>query len=120
MDLQLKDKVIIVTGGAKGIGEAIVRSCAGEGAVPVIVGRDGNAGSRLQSELQNSGAKCGLITVDLSPPENCLQAVEEVLKSFGRLEARANTSRHCSKTWSITTAWPITLCRTSSDRGVRL
>jgi L-fucose dehydrogenase len=92
MDLQLKDKVIIVTGGAKGIGEAIVRSCAGEGAVPVIVGRDGEAGKHLQSELQNGGAKCGLITVDLSPPENCLRAVEEVLKTFGRLDALVNNA----------------------------
>ena len=40
MDLQIKDKVVIVTGGAKGIGAAIVRACAGEGAVPVIVDRD--------------------------------------------------------------------------------
>jgi L-fucose dehydrogenase len=92
MDLQLRDKVIIVTGGAKGIGEAIVRSCAGEGAIPVIVGRDGEAGRRLQSELRNGGAQCGLITVDLSPPENCLQAVEEVLKTFGRLDALVNNA----------------------------
>jgi L-fucose dehydrogenase len=40
MDLQLKDKVVIVTGGAKGIGAAIVHACAAEGAIPVIVDRD--------------------------------------------------------------------------------
>ena len=39
MDLELKNKVIIVTGGAKGIGEGIVRVLASEGAIPVIVGR---------------------------------------------------------------------------------
>jgi len=50
MDLQLKEKVII-TGGAKGIGVAIVRSCAGEGAVPVIVGRDTEAGRHLQQRI---------------------------------------------------------------------
>jgi len=33
MDLQLKDKVIVITGGAKGIGAAIVQACAAEGAV---------------------------------------------------------------------------------------
>ena len=47
MDLQLKDKVIIVTGGAKGIGAAIVHACAAEGAIPVIVDRDAQAGERL-------------------------------------------------------------------------
>ena len=40
MDLQLKDKVIIVTGGAKGIGEGIVKVLAAEGAIPFIVGRN--------------------------------------------------------------------------------
>ena len=69
MDLQLKDKVVIVTGGAKGIGAAIVQACAAEGAVPVIVGRDAESGKKLQSELQNKGSQCGLISVDLSTPE---------------------------------------------------
>jgi L-fucose dehydrogenase len=92
MDLQLKDKVIIVTGGAKGIGAAIVQSSAGEGAVPVIVGRDAEAGKQLQDELQKAGANCGLITIDLSTPENCLQAVEQVLKTFGRLDALVNNA----------------------------
>jgi hypothetical protein len=48
MDLQLKDKVVIVTGGAKGTGAAIVRLGAAEGAIPVIVDRDGAAGEKLQ------------------------------------------------------------------------
>ena len=47
MDLQLKDKVIIVTGGAKGIGEGIVKVLANEGAIPVIIGRgEGDPPSR--------------------------------------------------------------------------
>ncbi len=83
MDLQLEGKVIIVTGGAKGIGAAIVRACAGEGAIPVIVGRDAAAGQMLQAELQAGGASCGLITVDLSTPERCSESVEQTLKSFG-------------------------------------
>jgi L-fucose dehydrogenase len=77
MDLQLKDKVVIVTGGAKGIGAAIVHSLTAEGAIPVIVDRDAEAGRRLHSELQNTGAACGLITVDLATPESCAQSVEQ-------------------------------------------
>jgi L-fucose dehydrogenase len=87
MDLQLKDKVVIVTGGAKGIGAAIVRACAAEGAIPVIVGRDAEAGKQLQSELQNTGAACGLITVDLATAEDCSQSVEQTLHGFGRIDA---------------------------------
>ena len=86
MDLQLKDKVIIVTGGAKGIGEGIVRACAAEGASPVIVGRDEEAGKASQTELLKNG-KCGLITMELSTPEICQQAVEQTVERFGRLDS---------------------------------
>jgi L-fucose dehydrogenase len=92
VDLQLKDKVVIITGGAKGIGAAIARACAGEGAVPVIVDRDADAGKQLQTELRNAGMTCGLITTELSTPENCSQAVEQTLKTFGRLDALVNNA----------------------------
>ncbi len=92
MDLQLKDKVVIITGGAKGIGAAIVCECAGEGAIPVIVGRDAESGKKLQTELQDRGSKCGLITVDLSTPEACMQSVDQTLKSFGRIDALVNNA----------------------------
>ena len=92
MDLQLKDKVVIVTGGAKGIGAGIVHAFAAEGAIPVIVGRDAEAGKQVQGELQKKGGKCGLITVDLSTPESCLQSVEQTVKLFGRLDALVNNA----------------------------
>jgi NAD(P)-dependent dehydrogenase (short-subunit alcohol dehydrogenase family) len=47
MDLALTGKVIIVTGGARGIGEAIVRVLAMEGAIPVIVGRNEQDNKKL-------------------------------------------------------------------------
>ena len=40
MDLQLKDKVVLITGGAKGIGAAIARGCSREGAIPVFIDKD--------------------------------------------------------------------------------
>ena len=92
MDLQLKDKVVIVTGGAKGIGAAIVRACAGEGAVPMIADRDVNAGARLQNELQGKGTTCGLVAVELSTPEDCSRAVDQTLKTLGRLDALVNNA----------------------------
>src|ERR1051326_5990801 len=90
MDLQLKDKVVIVTGGAKGIGAAIVRTCATEGAIPVIVDRDSAAGSKLQSELQSYGSVCGLVTADLEVPESCAESVNLAAKQFGRIDALVN------------------------------
>jgi L-fucose dehydrogenase len=92
LDLQLKDKVIVVTGGAKGIGAAIVRACADEGAIPVIVDRDAEAGKQLHSDLQSTGTKCAFIDVDLSAPESCAQAVEQTLETFGQIDALVNNA----------------------------
>ena len=92
MDLQLKDKVIIVTGGAKGIGAGIVRACAAEGAIPVIVGRDGDAGMEVQKQIQGNGGHCGLITVELGTPESCEQSVSKTVAEFGRLDGLVNNA----------------------------
>ena len=92
VDLQLNDRVIIVTGGAKGIGAAIVHACATEGAVPLIVDRDADAGKQVQGELKKKGSGCGLITADLDSPEICLSAIEQTVKEFGRIDALVNNA----------------------------
>jgi L-fucose dehydrogenase len=88
MDLQLKDKVVLVTGGAKGIGAAIVRELSAEGAVPVIVDRDSEAAERLRKQTPASVA----IVLELSSAENCKVAVEESVKQLGRLDALVNNA----------------------------
>ena len=92
MDLQLKNKVVIVTGGAKGIGAAIVRAFAAEGAIPVIVDRDGEAGAQLQSELKTRDTACEFINVDLSAEANCSKSVEQTAANFGRIDALVNNA----------------------------
>lgn len=51
----MKDKVIIVTGGAKGIGEGIVKVLAKEGAIPVIVGRNQEDNQKTAAAVIASG-----------------------------------------------------------------
>jgi L-fucose dehydrogenase len=92
MDLRLKGKVVLVTGGAKGIGAAIVRGCCAEGAVPVIVDRDEEAGEQLQAELRASRAESGLIIAELSAPEACASVVEGTIQKLGRLDALVNNA----------------------------
>jgi L-fucose dehydrogenase len=75
MDLQLKDKVIIVTGGAKGIGEGIVKVLAAEGALPVVVGRDKEDNEKI-----------------VTKPEECDKAVQAVIKEFGRIDGLVNNA----------------------------
>src|SRR5690242_6983598 len=90
MDLQLKDKVVVVTGGANGIGAAIVREAAEEGAHPVIVDRDGEAGSSLAAELRARGLGCSHVALDLLKAENCAAAVNFSLGQFSCIDALVN------------------------------
>jgi NAD(P)-dependent dehydrogenase (short-subunit alcohol dehydrogenase family) len=92
MDLQLKSKVVLITGGAKGIGAAVARACAFEEAVPVVVDKDIEAGRQLQSELQRSGKKSGFISADLTSPQDCALAVGQSLGEFGRLDVLVNNA----------------------------
>jgi L-fucose dehydrogenase len=92
MDLQLKDKVVIVSGGAKGIGASIVRACGQEGAVPVIVGRGAEAAERLQSEIHRNGVISHVISAELAEPENCSKAIDETIRTFGRIDALVNNA----------------------------
>jgi L-fucose dehydrogenase len=92
MDLQLKDKVILITGGAKGIGAAIARGVARENGIPVIVDVDADAGNQLQLELKNSGKTRGMVRADLLTAENCSMAIEQTLTQFGRIDALINNA----------------------------
>jgi len=92
VDLQLNEKVVIVTGGAKGIGAAIVRALAAEAAIPVIVDRDADSGAALQSDIEKSGTRLGFINADLKSPEGCARSIENVLEEFGRLDGLVNNA----------------------------
>jgi L-fucose dehydrogenase len=92
MDLGLKNKIIIVTGGARGIGEGIVRVLAGEGAVPVIVGRNESDNHKLQHQIENDGGSSFSVRAELTDPAECEKAVEAVVAKFGRIEGLVNNA----------------------------
>ena len=75
MDLLLKDKVIIVSGGAKGIGEGISRVLAGEGAIPFIIGRNEQDNKATVAEIEAAGGKAYQFAEELTLPEECERAV---------------------------------------------
>lgn len=88
MDLELKNKVVIVTGGAKGIGAAIVQAAAAEGAIPVIVDRDVEAGNQLHHQVAGSD----LIIAELTQAEGCYSTVQRAIEKHGRLDALVNNA----------------------------
>jgi L-fucose dehydrogenase len=92
MELSLRDKVVAVTGGAKGIGEAVVRGCAQEGALPVIVDRDDRAVRELQNSLLQIGVKSEAVIVDLMDTANSSSAVQAVATQLGHIEALVNNA----------------------------
>jgi NAD(P)-dependent dehydrogenase (short-subunit alcohol dehydrogenase family) len=89
MDLQLKDKVILVTGGAKGIGEAISKSLHDEGAIPVIIDKDEAAGEALKEKLQG---KVHFIQSNIISAEACNDAVSRIISLTGRLDGIVNNA----------------------------
>jgi L-fucose dehydrogenase len=92
MDLGLTAKAVVVSGGAKGIGAAIVRSLASEGAVPVILDRDADAAAQMEAELGKRDASCQVLVVDLMKPENCREAIDKVIAKWGRIDALVNNA----------------------------
>lgn len=92
MDLELKDKLIIVSGGAKGIGEGIVKVLAAEGAIPVIIGRSEEDNLITVKAIEANGGKCFQIKAELSNPDECKHAVEAVIKQFNRIDGLVNNA----------------------------
>lgn len=92
MNLNLTEKVIIVTGGAKGIGEAIVSVLANENAIPVIVGRNAEDNQRVVDLLTGLGHLTSHVVAELTDPEASKYAVNEVLKRYGRIDGIVNNA----------------------------
>jgi L-fucose dehydrogenase len=91
MDLNLKDKIVLVTGGASGIGAAIVMQLAREGAVPVILDRD--ALSRpMAEELKALSPKHYLYRLDLCDERACSGTVADILQRFHGIDALVNNA----------------------------
>lgn len=88
MNLNLKDKVIVITGGAKGIGFGIAEVLAAEGAIPVIVGRNAEDNQAAVTKL----AKGYSITAELSTPASSEEVVKEVVAKFGRIDGIVNNA----------------------------
>ena len=92
MDLHLQGKIIIVTGGAKGIGEGIVRMLAAEGAVPVIFGRNQQDNERLVADLKKEGLTAEHVVAELNDAPACKGAGQQVIDRFNRIDGVVNNA----------------------------
>jgi len=92
MNLNLKDKVIVVSGGAKGIGEGIVKVLAAEGAVTVIIGRNEADNLKTVAEVEATGGKAFQVVAELSDPAECEAAIKKVVDKFKRIDGLVNNA----------------------------
>ena len=92
MNLQLQNKVIIVTGGAKGIGLGIAEVLASEGAVVAIVGRSQADNQKAVDEIIAKGGKAWQVEAELSNPDESEKAVKVVIEKYGRIDGLVNNA----------------------------
>jgi L-fucose dehydrogenase len=92
MNLNLKEKIIVISGGASGIGEAIVSQLALEGAYPVIIDKNEEQSKVVLEKISAAGSFGYAITADLANPEACKTAIDEVLARFDRIDGLVNNA----------------------------
>jgi 3-hydroxyacyl-CoA dehydrogenase / 3-hydroxy-2-methylbutyryl-CoA dehydrogenase len=85
--MQVKDSVGLVTGGASGLGEAVVRMLAAEGALAAIVDIPGSRGAELASEVGDSAV---FVPADVTQPDQVSTAVARIAAEFGRIDLCVN------------------------------
>jgi L-fucose dehydrogenase len=92
MDLKLKNKVIVVTGGAKGIGLGISKVLASEGAIPFIIGRSESDNLKAVKEIEAAGGIAKYTLTELTNPEDCEKAIKQVITECGRIDGLINNA----------------------------
>ncbi len=92
MNLNLENKTVIVTGGAKGIGLGISKTLAAEGAIPFIVGRNTTDNENAVQEIVRAGGKANYFTAELSSPEEIERAVHHIASVSGSIDGLINNA----------------------------
>lgn len=92
MNLNLTNKIILVTGGARGIGEGISTVLAAEGAIPVIIGRSETDNQNTVETIRSAGGQAYQFVAELTEPDACKQAVEQTTAQFGRIDGLVNNA----------------------------
>lgn len=92
MNLGLQDKVVLVTGAARGIGEAIVRTFLAESARVAAVVRDLSQVRERRAELGDSARRILFVEAELADLPACHRAVEQTIQHFGRLDVVVNNA----------------------------
>ncbi len=92
MNLNLNNKVFIVTGGAKGIGAAISNTIAAEGGIVVIAGRNKNDNQLIIDKIVKAGGKASSVRVELARQEACKEVIDFTIDKYSRIDGLINNA----------------------------
>ena len=90
--MRFADQVVIVTGGAQGIGRACVEAFAAEGATVVVADVDAEGGERVAAAIEAQGGGARSIPTDVGDPGDAQRLVDQTLEAFGRLDVLINNA----------------------------
>ncbi|MET7763581.1 SDR family oxidoreductase [Streptomyces sp. NPDC005336] len=88
----LDDKVLLVNGGSQGVGAAVARAAAREGAVVAVSGRRPEPGEALVAELTAAGSQAAFLRADLADAGQAKAVVEQVVAAHGRIDCLVNSA----------------------------
>jgi len=92
MNLNLVEKVVVITGSTSGIGAEIALGFAKEGAIPIVVGRDKERAKEIMDQVEIIQKKSILIIAELAHAEACQTVVEETIRTFGKIDILINNA----------------------------
>ncbi len=90
MEQNLKDKVIVISGGTKGVGRTMAEECAMRGARVVIGGRDEKTADATIERIRNYGGDGLFVHTELTNINDCAKLFDEAYKKFGRIDGFFN------------------------------
>ena len=90
--MELKDKVVIVTGGARGLGEAICVELAQAGAIPVVADIRLELAETVAQNCREQGGEAIALELDVSNPEQVEAVVDQVISKYGRVNGLVNNA----------------------------
>ena len=105
MDLHLEGKVIIITGGFKGIGKGITLQLAQEGAIPVVINRSDSALEEFKKDIEQYTTEYDVHLLDLNDTDKIAGIVEETYKKYGHIDGIVNNAGKNDNKDLETTTW---------------
>ncbi|WP_042391759.1 SDR family oxidoreductase [Streptacidiphilus carbonis] len=87
----LEDRIVLVNGGSQGVGAAVARAAAREGATVAVAARRSEPAEALVAELADAGAEAMFVRADLADAAEAIAAVQAVVAAYGRIDCLVNS-----------------------------